>query len=233
MLETPPPTTAIAGVDGAPGGWVAMIWAPDGLTLADATRWRDLPLAAAGWIGVDMPIGLSDGPPRACDTAARARLPRGRKASVFPAPRRYMLGLSHAAANAEGRRRDGRGLSVQSWHILAKVAELDAALAPGDQTRVREVHPELVFHHLAEGAPLPPKRRVAGREARLSLLDRAGLPDLRPLLDRRTRGRARPDDVLDAAACALAAARIAAGRARCLPEAPSRDARGLRMEIWF
>ena len=233
MLERPAQRPVVAGVDGAPGGWVVVHWAPAGLSLATASRWHDLPLAAAARIGVDMPIGLSDGPPRACDTAARRQLPRPRKASVFPTPRRYMLGLSHAAANAEGRRRDGRGLSIQSWHILAKIAELDAALTPADQARVHEVHPELVFHSLAGGAALPPKRRAAGRAARLALLDRAGLPDLRPLLDRQARGRARSDDVLDAAACALAAARIVAGQATRLPEVPDRDARGLHMEIWF
>jgi predicted RNase H-like nuclease len=42
-----------------------------------------------------------------------------------------------------------------------------------------------------------------------------------------------PDDLLDAAACALAAERILAGRARRVPDDPPRDSRGLRMEIWY
>jgi len=42
------------------------------------------------------------------------------------------------------------------------------------------------------------------------------------------------DDVIDAAACALAAKRILAGEGEQLPASePPRDARGLRMEIWY
>ena len=42
-----------------------------------------------------------------------------------------------------------------------------------------------------------------------------------------------PDDVLDAAACALAARDMLKGRATRLPPAPRLDARGLKMEIWY
>ena len=224
---------AVAGVDGTRGGWIMAIWDGAGIGLHFATTWAALPLAGLAAVGVDMPIGLSAGPPRACDTAARARLPARRKPSVFPAPRRYMLGRSHAEANAEGKRRDGRGLSVQSWHIMGKIAELDAALTPCDQNRIHEVHPELVFDRLGGGAILPPKRRQAGRAARLALLAEAGVPDPAALLHARERGGAKADDILDAIACALTAARIRKGQARRLPDAPECDSRGLHMEIWF
>ena len=41
------------------------------------------------------------------------------------------------------------------------------------------------------------------------------------------------DDVLDAYVLARTAYRIASGQARCLPDAPPLDSRGLRMEIWY
>ncbi len=117
------------------------------------------------------------------------------------------------------------------------MAEVDAALTPADQARVREVHPEVVFHRLSGGRLLPSKKTPAGRRARLELLAAAGL-ELPPGWDRRFARRAvQPDDLLDAAACALAARDIALGRARPLvleglPGARGRDARGLAMEIW-
>ena len=42
-----------------------------------------------------------------------------------------------------------------------------------------------------------------------------------------------PDDLLDAAACALAAERMLAGQGCRLPDEPAEDSRGLRMEIWY
>jgi len=221
-------------VDGARAGWVAVIWRDGRLAAELAPRFTALSCAGLAAVAVDMPIGLSDAGPRACDTAARRLLPRGRKSSVFAPPRRYMLPLPYAEANAEGKAREGKGLAKQSWHIGRGIAELDAALTPDDQARVFETHPELVFHRLNAWSPLPGKKSRAGRAARLRLLAAAGLPDPTPLLDRYPRREVQPDDILDAAACALAARDILAGRGRRLPDGePPRDARGLRMEIWY
>ena len=190
-------------------------------------------------LAVDMPIGLADSGPRACDIAARRHLPRGRKSSVFPPPRRAMLACANwAEANALGRAREGKGLSHQAWNLTPRIRELDQALTPADQARVREVHPELVFQRLngtaAQPDTLPSKKTPAGQAARLALLARAGVRELPALIETLPRSQAKPDDLLDAAACALAARDILAGRATCLPgPAPPRDARGLRMEIWF
>lgn len=226
----------VAGVDGCRGGWLALwLQAAGGRAAAavPARRWVELDLAAARLVAVDMPVGLAEAGPRACDKAARALLPAGRKSSVFPPPRRYMLACgSWPAANAEGRRRENVGLGRQSWNITNKIAELDAALAPADQAWLREAHPELVFHHLNGWRPLPRKRGAEGRRRRLALLAAAGARGLARLLQGRP-GGVRPDDVLDAAACALAARRMLAGEAACLPAAPPRDRRGLRMEIWY
>ncbi len=199
-------------------------------------NWSKLALerTPAAMIAVDMPIGLADAGPRGCDVAARQLLPPGRKSSVFPVPRRYMLDCKDwAEAQAEGQRREGRGLSKQSWNILPKIRELDAALGPADQDCVREAHPELIFHHLNDWQPLPGKRSSEGREARLGLLEASGVAGVEGLLDLFPRAQVQPDDVIDAAACALAARRMLKGEAVCLPAVPASDARGLRMEIWY
>ena len=228
----------ILGLDGCRAGWVAVILEPESgeLRARLASDWSALAAERelAAMVAVDMPIGLADAGPRGCDVAARRLLPRGRKSSVFPAPRRYMLDCaSWSKAQAEGRRREGCGLSKQSWNILPKIRELDEALGPADQDRVREAHPELIFHHLNGWAPLPGKRSADGREARVQLLAGAKLPGVERLLDLFSRAQAQPDDVIDAAACALAARRMLRGEAVRLPEDPRHDARGLRMEIWY
>ncbi len=90
-----------------------------------------------------------------------------------------------------------------------------------------------MFLRLTQGRPLPRKKTAEGRALRLSLLVRTGLGGVAALMDRLPRRQAGPDDVLDAAACALAARDMLSGRATRLPAAPPVDARGLRMEIWY
>ena len=225
----------VAGLDGCRGGWlmVRLDTADRRVSVVLASSWPVLDFSGLALAAVDMPIGLADHGPRACDLAARALLPTGRKASVFAPPRRYMLACgSWRRAQAEGRRREGVGLSKQSWNLIAKIAEIDRHIQPRDQVRLREAHPELIFHNLNDWQALPPKKTPEGARTRQALLARHGLalaPDALPC-PRRLAGR---DDLFDAAACALAAERALAGRARRLPPDPARDRRGLVMEIWY
>jgi predicted RNase H-like nuclease len=187
-------------------------------------------------IGIDIPIGLSDEGPRACDVEARRWLGRPRGSSVFPAPCRAVLGVrGFPRACAISRRTLGVALSRQTYNILPKIREVDAIVRPGRQAFVREVHPELVFAILAgRGRGLAePKRTAAGERVRLGLL-REVAPAFDPGAVRAELGRAQVtrDDIVDAVACLVASRRIATGHARVLPEgAVARDARGLRMEI--
>lgn len=230
------------GLDGCRSGWIAAAWDGPGSTLRfdPLARFAPSQAADAEAIGIDIPIGLPESGRRACDLAARAALPAGARSRVFLDLRRpllrYLPAGDYAGANAWAKR-DGHGLSKQAWFILPKVAEVDAALRPADQARVFETHPEVAFHRLNGGRLLPNKKTAAGRQARLALLAEAGasLPDgWQSLFPRRA---VRPDDLLDAAVCALTARRIATGTVGPLalegvPGARGRDARGLAMEIW-
>jgi predicted RNase H-like nuclease len=225
----------VAGVDGCRGGWlmVRLDTASRRIGVDLAGSWRELDMSGPALTAVDMPIGLADRGPRACDLAARALLPKGRKASVFAPPRRYMLACrSWQDAQAEGRRREGVGLSKQSWHLMAKIAEIDRHIGPNDQERLREAHPELIFHNLNAWQALPPKKTPDGGRRRREILARHGIvpPPGEPAVPRRLAG---PDDLLDATACALAAERILNGDSCRLPPDPATDIRGLRMEIWY
>lgn len=230
----------LAGVDACPGGWV-VARADAGLREVTFERVERLDElfreAAQGRVSValDLPIGLPESGPRACDAAARKRLGTPRASSVFSPPCRAALHADDfAAAGAANRKACGRGLTRQIFELFPRLRQVDALITPALQQRVREAHPELTFAVLAGGGGLQfPKATAAGRKERLALL-RPLLGPLDLLAPRRELGReaVRPDDLLDAAACLVTAHRIRHGRALVLPEGkPERDARGLRMEI--
>jgi predicted RNase H-like nuclease len=95
--------------------------------------------------------------------------------------------------------------------------------------RLREVHPEVSFRAMNRGQPLRHRKKSAGGALeRFELLRREGIR-----LDALGPAAAIPlDDVLDAAAAAWTARRIADGTARRLPEPPEVVA-GRDIAIWF
>jgi predicted RNase H-like nuclease len=218
----------VLGVDGWRGRWVAARL--DGRTVT----LQVLPDAAAVLavddveaIGIDMPIGLSDDGPRACDVAARKLLGRA-GSSVFPAPLRPVLACAdHAEACAVSRRASTRGtaLSVQAWNLVPSIRSLDDALGD-DPDRVSEVHPELAFRTLDERV-VSPKATARGLAQRIRALE--------PAMDVLDALAAAPEgvpavDCLDACAVAWSARRIADGTASSVGD-DRRDARGRAMRI--
>lgn len=200
-------------MDGCAAGWVAVTLGSSvtgivvGVTVAATLDL--LPLAPV--TGIDMPLGLLGTGWREADRLARRALGR-RGVTVFAIPPRAVWECqSYAEANRLCRELTGQGFSVQAWGLRRKIAEADqfrrsVAAAPGG-IRLHEVHPELSFTALA-GAPLPgTKHTSAGLAARRDLLARAGIT-----LPAKVAGAAE-NDVLDAAAVAWSARRIAAGTA--------------------
>jgi len=201
--------TQIAGVDGCPKGWIAIVLDEGRFARAEfASTFAELLsyLADAQVIAVDIPIGLPDGSERrAADVKARRLLgPRG--SSVFATPPRVVLEApSYAKANALSKERFGRGISTQSYALRKKIFEVDACAANDD--RIFEVHPEVCFTEM-NGEPLThSKKSWHGQATRLRLLANAGItiPD-----DLGDEGKIPPDDIIDAAAAAWSASRIAA-----------------------
>ena len=171
---------------------------------------------------VDIPIGLrEDFTPRACDVGARQLLGR-QSSSIFLAPPRRLLGCtSQAEASAISRAQCGQGVSIQAFHLFAKIAEVDRAMpAP-----VFEAHPELAFRARAGGQNLPRKKTSEGYAARRQLLAAwAGIPAREQASP--WGSAAVPDDLLDAAVLADVAWRQARGEARHVGD----EAQAL---IWF
>lgn len=231
----------LIGIDGCRAGWVA---ACSDETLASVSfaiveRLETLIAETEGGqtlIMIDIPIGLPENGARECDRAARRRLGAPRGSSVFAAPCRSALAAtSYAEACGLNRRARNVAVSLELYNILPKIREADTVITPTRQAWIRESHPEVIFAVLAGGKPglLSRKKTADGERERLDLL--AGLlPRFDPVAERLRLGRAAVarDDIVDAAACLVAASRWMRGEAAVLPaDAIEHDARGLRMEI--
>ncbi|HEX3715325.1 MAG TPA: DUF429 domain-containing protein [Trebonia sp.] len=176
------------------------------VTVAVAATLAALPLAAV--TGIDMPLGLLAGGWRDVDVLARRALGR-RGSSVFAIPPRPALEApSYAEANRLCRELTGRGLSVQAYGLRRKIAEAEEyRRAAGTAAGLYEVHPELAFAALA-GTPLADSKHTpAGLAIRRDLLRTAGIE-----LPAKV-ARLPENDLLDAAAAAWSARRIATGQA--------------------
>jgi len=229
--------TRVAGVDGARGGWVAVVADPaDGQLrelrfverLADLIAQGDIATLA-----VDMPMGFADQAERggrACERAARKALP-GKTSSVFASPSRPALAMTdyRKASAANG---NGIGLSKQAFNLFPKMRELDALVRAKPKCRIVEAHPELGFARLAGKPVLASKKTPDGRRKRLALLKREGFGLVAHWLDLLPRKLVQPDDVIDAACVCLAALRVTRGEAECFPAVALRDRYGVEMGIW-
>ena len=230
----------VVGVDGCKGGWLAVSY--------DTIRGSLTPLChptfedvinsylQAECIAVDIPIGLTTTDARDCDKEARQVLTRLRGSTVFPAPDPRILGArSHEEASALSLRLTGKKISIQSFGILPKVAEVNRLMTPELQKRIVEIHPEVCFWAIANRRPMQhPKRDLAGFEERRSLLMSSLKLPMPSVIEAKCWARgAGADDVLDAIAAAWSAKRFAEGNSRTLPVHPTKDAKGLRMEMVY
>lgn len=203
----------VVGADWAAKQWACVVL-DDGV-VAEVSAFKDIGAAVSQFsdalaIGVDIPIGLPEAPPRAADEAAR-KLIGG--ASVFPTyPRSVYECGTHQEAVALCRAHGWPGISRQSFGLWARIREVDP-----HADDVHEVHPEVSFWAMNGHRPLgASKHSWNGFFLRRQLLTDAGihLPDrldvALPIVD-----------VLDAAAAAWSAHRIAVGEAVLLPESHS------------
>jgi len=220
----------VVGADVYPQGWAAVALRRGRVerVVACATFREVLdtfPDAAA--VGVDIPIGFALDEVRTCDLAARKLLGPLWSSVFLTPPRRVLDAPDYPEALERSRAQLGVGISRQAYGLRARILEVDAEVVAGDN--VFEVHPEVCFRAMA-GRPLTTRKATwAGMWIRLDLLHRAGI-DLPP--DVGVAGLIPPADVIDAAAAAWTAARIASHQAECVA-APQNDERGRPVTIWY
>ncbi len=237
----------VAGVDGCKAGWLVarasvtragsrpadgVVYQPGDLRVAPTFAEVLSTAMECSLVCVDIPIGLTDGPPRECDGLARKMLSPFRTSSVFPAPIRPCLATrDYTAAAAISRELSGKGLSRQSFAILPKIREVDEVMTAELQNRVREIHPEVCFWSLNGNRPVEHNKKTPpGQLHRYRVLKEVFtcLDDVIGVAP--ARGCAM-DDVLDAFVAAWTAGQAVLGKATTLPENPPRDTKGLRMEM--
>jgi predicted RNase H-like nuclease len=215
----------VTGVDACRRGWVAVSLAA-GVTVT-VGPWLDALLAGdPAVVGIDMPLGLLESGWREADRAARGLL-GPRRSSVFAIPPRAVWAqASYRGANLCCRELTGQGFSAQAWGLRAKLLEANRYRETCGHP-LYEVHPELAFAAMAGGPLAASKHTGPGRDERRRLLARAGLeiPAAIPA--------ALVGDVLDAAAVAWSARRIAAGQAVTVPPVPQRDPQGREIAIRY
>ncbi len=201
----------MAGVDGVRDGWIVAL-VPDDLRVA----WARCPDARAvlaatdgcAAVAVDVPLALPVDGYRSSERRARERLGPARS-SIFYTPVRAVLDCTdHRQACAVSRAATGKAISLQTWGIVPKIRDWDAA---GPGPHVVEAHPELSFRAMDPDREFAGKKTARGAAGRMAALGRwlgapavpealAGVPDGVPL-----------EDALDALACAWTARRFARG----------------------
>jgi len=221
----------VVGVDGAGPGWVLVALRGGRFESARWVGGIGAVLAAcpeACVIGIDIPIGLPEAGTRAADLEAQ-RFLGARRSSVFVVPSSAVLvAASYAEAREAARRMKEPGPSAQAYALRRKILEVAEDAAKDD--RIVEVHPEVSFRAMA-GADLRfGKKTWNGVGERRRLLSAHGI-EIPETLPDVTRGTV--DDVVDAAAAAWTADRVARGVAATLPTAPPVDRGGRRMAIWY
>jgi len=237
----------VAGVDGCPGGWIAVFVRPAGDDVAVTVYRRFAEVLAApqapAIVAVDIPIGLPERAGhggRAAENAVRPLLGQ-RQSSVFSVPSRtaiYAENYAAACRVAVATSEPPRSVSKQLFNIAPKIREVDEALRADAAlaTRVFEVHPELAFWRLNGERPLAEPKKIKSRpyepglRLRRSLLALTGLPPI--VIDVAPPKGAAEDDLIDALVCAATARRIHAREAQSFPDPPPRDRFGLPMAIW-
>ena len=232
----------VVGVDGCPGGWIAVsraqgseprvrVWAEFSQILGC--------FAHAVAIAVDMPIGLPDFSTRGGrgpEVLVRPLLAQ-RQSSVFSIPSRAAVHAetepfttidawyaAHRRASEVARLTSDppRGVSIQAFGLFGKIREIDALLIARPELRVLvvESHPEVAFWALNDRRAMMLPKKINGRVNPAGMAERtavlAGHGLERSFLERKPPAGAAPDDFLDACAMMLVAGRIARGEALSL-----------------
>ena len=221
----------VLGVDAWVKGWVgvelvdgAFAGAHTAEQLADLVSLEDFDAVA-----VDIPMGLLDEGFRAAESAAR-RVLGPRSSSVFSTPPRAVLEQhTHAAANAVSKQLTGQGLGAQSYALRTRILEADNLYGVAGLP-LHEVHPEVSFAMMGDHPPAASKKTWRGVHERMTRLLAVGIDVPGDIGDA---AKAGADDVLDAAAAAWSANRIATGRAQSLPDPPQVNGRGQPSAIWY
>lgn len=232
----------VAGINGCRAGWFCIFEELTSRKLASKTfeTIDDLAKHIEGLhvVAIDVPIGLTESGPRACDVGARKMLGPKRASSVFPAPVRSALSAAtYEEACARSFEAQKKKLPKQAWAIYPKIRQLDELLTRHRDLceKVFEVHPEVSFCAWNSMEPfVETKKSKEGSVKRRALIDRYfGSETFQTIRERYKTSDVANDDILDAFAALWTAERIARREARRLPTESVTDSSGLPMRMVY
>jgi predicted RNase H-like nuclease len=192
---------------------------------------------------IDIPLGLGDRLiSRDVEKEARKVLAPLRHGSIFTPPVREAVNAStYTLAKEINRAVTGQKISIQSWNISGKIAEIDEFIQNDrDVTGVmREAHPEICFKYLNRGmVPSYPKKAPNnhGIWQRLQILaryQRTIHSEYKTLRRRLPAAQVGNDDIVDAV-CLAIAARLGLQHGFCTIEGShTTDSRGIKMGMHY
>jgi predicted RNase H-like nuclease len=231
----------IVGVDGCKKNWICVFKNLETnkieahlLTLEQLFSWDPLPTIVA----IDIPIGLTDSEPRQVDILARQKLGQPRMSSVFSAPVRACLEAdTYPKACESSATKSGHKLSLQTWGICKKIAEVDNMLRkqPSLHDITFEIHPEVSFWAWNSNRAMEFRKKSSdGKKDRRSLIQRHfGQAVYDEIRGRFLKKEVPDDDLHDAFAALWTAERIGSGHALKVCPETERDSIGLPMQIWY
>ena len=227
------------GVDGCKGGWVAASINNGELYLKKYTDFSKMVFDIAQFDGVlvDMVMGLPSNIEqyeKRPDGIAR-KIVKPRTSTVFAVPtRQAVYEFTKDKQKDANLSAIGKGLSEQTIAIIPKMREVDEFLLSNEEYMnvIRESHPEVCFARLNGEVFMTNKSEKEGITDRVQVLSRY----LQNLSEEYVRTSAKklgckPDDILDAICLAVTANLDAQGRSEIIPENPSTDDKGIKMQM--
>ena len=229
----------VVGIDWMNPYWLAAEILGDDISIRKLPHIADINnlYANADAVLIDIPIGLPENITENIarpDCAARHQLSDGRKSSIFPVPCRQAINIdNYAGASEKNRQILGKKLTSQSFAFSKTIRQVDDFLATHHtwRNRLMESHPEVAFQILNGGNGLcHSKHTNEGIAERIAVLRVYGVDPL-PLFT----GFALKQypDVLDALCLAVSAQLGCRNSFRTIPETPSNDSRGIKMQMVF
>jgi predicted RNase H-like nuclease len=163
----------IIGIDGCRAGWIAASFQKNQITFQLLHSLQKLiSTNEKQYIGIDMPVYLSDHEFREADQEAR-RLLKRRAATVFSAPITKILhAISYKDACQLSFKLTGKKISKQSWNLFPKIKDVQQVKNKFQGVRIfYEIHPELSFMAMNKMEILEISKKLAqGKEMRLNLI---------------------------------------------------------------
>ncbi len=230
------------GIDGCKYGWILM--KSDGKDIQFAGLFKSIEDLIKenqdlDRILIDMPIGLSSKKIKRTVESTMKKELGVRHATVFNALcREALTAKNYEEAKQINERIEGRKISIQTYFISKKIAEIDNFLKnnPSFKNKFIEGHPEICFKYLKGEVLLSKKSSHFGIEDRLTTLQKY-YPNVINLYEdilRNTKRKfAKKDDIVDSICLCIVNKLSGKNRMSFIEDSQIKDEMGIKMRIGY